>query len=132
MSAIGPRRPGMPSMVTGPMLALGAVAAVVVVLGTLMAFGVLDVLAPLRLNVLGASGLVIGATFLASAAIESALSPVAGRLSDRRGALWPIQISLTAAIVVSLLAPLLAPAPVLVVFLIVGVPAFFSAAICEL
>ena len=89
-----------------------------------LAFGVLDVLAPLRLSALGASGLVIGATFLASAAIESALSPVAGRLSDRRGALWPIQISLTAAIVVSLLAPLLAPAPVLVVFLIVGVPAF--------
>jgi MFS family permease len=89
-----------------------------------LAFGVLDVLAPLRLNALGASGLVIGATFLASAAIESALSPVAGRLSDRRGALWPIQISLAAAIVVSLLAPLLAPAPVLVVFLIVGIPAF--------
>jgi MFS family permease len=89
-----------------------------------LAFGVLDVLAPLRLNALGASGLVIGATFLASAAIESALSPVAGRLSDRRGALWPIQISLAAATVVSLLAPLLAPAPVLVVFLIVGIPAF--------
>jgi MFS family permease len=89
-----------------------------------MAFGVVDVLAPLRLNALGASGLVIGATFLASAAIEAALSPVAGRLSDRRGALWPIQISLAAAIAVSLLAPVLAPAPVLVAFLIVGMPAF--------
>jgi len=89
-----------------------------------LAFGVVDVLSPLRLNALGASGLVIGATFLAAAAIEAALSPVAGRMADRRGALWPIQISLTAAIGVSLLAPVVQPAPVLVVFLIVGLPAF--------
>jgi MFS family permease len=89
-----------------------------------LAFGVIDVLSPLRLNALGASGLVIGGTFLASAAIESGLSPVAGRMADRRGALWPIQISLTAATVVSLLAPVLQPAPVLVVFLIIGLPAF--------
>ena len=89
-----------------------------------LAFGVVDVLSPLRLNALGASGLVIGATFLVAAAIEAALSPVAGRMADRRGALWPIQISLTAAIAVSLLAPVVQPAPVLVVFLIVGLPAF--------
>ncbi len=89
-----------------------------------LAFGVVDVLAPLRLNALGASGLVIGVTFLVAAAIESALSPVAGRLSDRRGPLWPIQISLAAAVAVSLLAPVLAPAAVLVAFLIVGLPAF--------
>ena len=89
-----------------------------------LAFGVVDVLSPLRLNALGASGLVIGATFLVAAAIEAALSPVAGRMADRRGALWPIQISLTAAIGVSLLAPVVQPAPVLVVFLIVGLPAF--------
>ena len=89
-----------------------------------LAFGVVDVLSPLRLNALGASGLVIGATFLAAAAIEAGLSPVAGRMADRRGALWPIQISLTAAFAVSLLAPVLQPAPVLVVFLIVGLPAF--------
>jgi len=41
-----------------------------------LAFGVLDVLAPLRLNSLGASALVIGATFLAAAAVEAALSPL--------------------------------------------------------
>ncbi len=89
-----------------------------------LAFGVVDVLSPLRLNALGASGLVIGGTFLAAAAIEAALSPVAGRMADRRGALWPIQISLTGAIAVSVLAPVLKPAPVLVVFLIIGLPAF--------
>ena len=56
-----------------------------------LAFGVLDVLAPLRLSRLGASALLIGATFLAAAAIEAALSPLAGRLSDRRGALLPVR-----------------------------------------
>ena len=59
-----------------------------------LAFGVVDVLVPLRLAQLGATTLIIGGTFLAAAAIESALSPLAGRLSDRRGALVPIQISL--------------------------------------
>jgi MFS family permease len=89
-----------------------------------LGFGVVNVLAPLRLSHLGATGLVIGATFLASAAIESALSPLAGRLSDRRGALSPVRFSLAAAVVVSLLAPLLAPAPWLVGLLIVGMPSF--------
>lgn len=89
-----------------------------------IAFGVVDVLAPLRLSRLGSTAAVIAATFLAAAAIESALSPLAGRLSDRRGALVPIRFSLSAAVVVSLLAPLLAPAPWLIALLIVGMPAF--------
>jgi MFS family permease len=89
-----------------------------------IAFGVLDVLAPLRLSDLGASATVIGATFLGAAAIESALSPLAGRLSDRRGALVPVRISLAVAVAVSLLAPLVGPAPLLVAFLIAGMPAF--------
>ncbi len=89
-----------------------------------VAFGVIDVLAPLRLSRLGASALVIGATFLASAAIEAGLSPLAGRLSDSRGELVPVRLSLVAAVVVSLLAPVLAPAPWLIALLIVGMPAF--------
>jgi MFS family permease len=89
-----------------------------------LAFGVVDVLAPLRLSALGASAFVIGATFLAAAAIEAALSPFVGRLSDRRGPLTPVQFSLAGAIVVSLLAPLLAPAALLVVVLVVGMPSF--------
>ena len=44
-----------------------------------LAFGVMDVLAPLRLSQLGASATVIGGTFLAAAAIESGISPLAGR-----------------------------------------------------
>ena len=89
-----------------------------------VAFGVIDVLAPLRLSRLGASALVIGVTFLASAAIEAGLSPLAGRLSDSRGELVPVRLSLAAAVVVSLLAPVLAPAPWLIALLIVGMPAF--------
>ena len=89
-----------------------------------LAFGVLDVLAPLRLSQLGATATVIGAAFLGAAAIESALSPLIGRLSDRRGALLPVRLSLAVAVVVSLLAPLVAPAPLLVALLIVGLPAY--------
>jgi MFS family permease len=89
-----------------------------------MAFGVLDVLAPLRLSQLGATALLIGATFLASAAIEAGLSPLAGRLSDRRGELVPVRLSLAVAVVLSLLAPVAEPWPLLMTLLIVGMPAF--------
>jgi MFS family permease len=89
-----------------------------------IAFGVLDVLAPLRLNRLGTSALLIGATFLASAAIETGLSPLVGRLSDRRGELVPIRMSLAAAVVLSLLAPVAQPMALLMALLIIGMPAF--------
>jgi MFS family permease len=89
-----------------------------------LSFGVVDVLAPLRLNQLGASAAVIGATFLVAAAIESGISPAAGRLSDRRGALLPIRLALTAAVLVSLLAPLLPSEYLLVALLIAGLPCF--------
>lgn len=89
-----------------------------------ISFGVLDVLAPLRLGRLGVSATLIGATFLGSAAIEAGLAPVTGRLSDRRGPLMPLRISLTLAVAVSLLAPVVAPASALIVLLIVGMPAY--------
>ncbi len=89
-----------------------------------LSFGVIDVLAPLRLGRLGVDATLIGITFLASAAIEAGLAPLSGRLADRRGPLLSVRISLTAAVVVSLLAPILAPAPWLIVLLIVGMPAF--------
>jgi MFS family permease len=89
-----------------------------------IAFGVVDVLAPLRLGRLGVSATLIGVTFLATAAIEAALAPMTGRLSDRRGAFVPLRISLALAVAVSLLAPVLAPAAALIPFLIVGMPAY--------
>jgi MFS family permease len=89
-----------------------------------LAFGVLDVLAPLRLSALGAGATLIAATFLVSAALETGLSPLAGRLSDRLGALVPVQLSLAVAVVVSLLAPVVAPVAVLAAILVVGMPSF--------
>jgi len=89
-----------------------------------LAFGVLDVLAPLRLADLGATALIIAGTFLAAAGVEAALAPVAGRLADRRGPIVPIRYSLAGAVAVSLLAPTLASVWVLVPVLIVGMPAF--------
>lgn len=89
-----------------------------------IAFGVFDVLAPLRLNELGATSVVIGGTFLGSAALETGLTPLGGRLSDRRGPYLPVRISLAAGVTVSLLAPVLAPAWLLIALLICGMPAF--------
>jgi MFS family permease len=89
-----------------------------------LAFGVIDVLAPLRMASLGVTALVIAGTFLAAAGVEAALSPLAGRAADRRGAIVPIRCSLTGAVAISLLAPTLAPAAVLIPVLIVGMPSF--------
>jgi MFS family permease len=50
------------------------------------AFGALDVLAPLRLDALGATSLALGATFFAAAGTEAIVSPMAGHAADRRGA----------------------------------------------
>jgi MFS family permease len=89
-----------------------------------LAFGVIDVLAPLRMADLGVTALVIAGTFLASAGVEATLSPVAGRAADRRGAIVPIRCSLAGAVAISLLAPTLAPAAALIPVLIVGMPCF--------
>jgi MFS family permease len=70
--------------------------------------GVLEVLAPLRLDELGASGVAIGGVFLVAAGVEAAISPVAGRVSDRRGRLTPIRAGLAGAVVMALLLPLAA------------------------
>lgn len=89
-----------------------------------MAFGLLDVLAPLRLGGLGVSATLIGLTFLLSAGFEAVVAPLSGRLSDSRGPLMPVRVSLAASIVVSLLVPVVGPAAVLMVLLIVGMPAY--------
>jgi MFS family permease len=60
--------------------------------------GAINVLTPLRLDDLGASGAAIGAIFLAAAAIEGVITPLVGRVSDRRGRLAPIHIGLAGAI----------------------------------
>ncbi len=52
-------------------------------------FGAVNVLVPLRLDALGATAVAIAAVFLIAVVLESALSPRAGRMADRRGALAP-------------------------------------------
>jgi MFS family permease len=60
-------------------------------------FGVLNVLAPLRLDVLGLSALAIGFTWLVSASFEALLAPAVGRISDRRGRVVPLRAGLVGA-----------------------------------
>ena len=64
-------------------------------------FGVLSTLAPLRLSHQGWGAAAIGAVWLVGAAFESVLSPLVGRLLDRRGARLPVQASLLAATALS-------------------------------
>jgi MFS family permease len=61
-----------------------------------MAFGLMDLLVPLRLDALGASGPAIGATFFLAAGAEGVMSPLIGRLTDRRGAAAMIRAGLAA------------------------------------
>ena len=89
-----------------------------------MAFGVLNVLAPLRLAALGGTALLIAGTFLVGAAIEGIMSPLAGRQADRRGTIAPITMSLVAAIALCLLAPTVDSERALVPVLVLGMPAF--------
>jgi predicted MFS family arabinose efflux permease len=93
-----PSRPGSESEVlTTPAAALRERSMVIGMWLTALpaaAFGVLDVLAPLRLDALGATGLALGATFFAAAGTEAIISPAAGRAADRRGALPVARIGL--------------------------------------
>jgi MFS family permease len=68
-------------------------------------FGTYTVLVPLRLDALGASTVVIACVFLLAAAVEAALSPVIGRLSDRRGRLLPLRTGLTCVLLACLVLP---------------------------
>jgi MFS family permease len=91
-----------------------------------IAFGVVDVLAPLRLARLGASGTVIAGTFLCAALVESVLSPVAGRMSDRFGAARPLMVSLAVGAACGILVPLTTAVPWLVAVLVAGTPFYGS------
>jgi MFS family permease len=89
-----------------------------------LCFGVIDVLTPLRLSGLGAGAIVISAAFLGAAGLEAFASPLVGRLSDRRGRLAPVKVSLVAAVVVSALLPIVHPAWLLVALVVAGLPAY--------
>jgi MFS family permease len=83
-------------------------------------FGVLSVLGPLRLDVLGWTAAAIGVTFLVSAGLEAALSPVLGRIADRRGPTSVVAVAIAAAATVSVLLPLPDTAWLLALFVVAG------------
>jgi MFS family permease len=58
-------------------------------------FGAIEVLVPLRIDSLGGGHGVIAAGFIAGAALEATLAPMAGRLSDRVGRRMPYVSGLT-------------------------------------
>jgi MFS family permease len=64
-------------------------------------FGVLSTLAPLHLAAAGWGATAIAAVWLVAAGVETVISPIAGRVLDRRGVLIPIQLALSAAVPVS-------------------------------
>ena len=86
-----------------------------------MLSGVINVLVPLRLDELGASGIAIGAIFLVTAAIEAAISPAIGRLSDRRGRMSPIRTGLAASTVMAIVLALPEAVAVLAAVMVVAV-----------
>jgi MFS family permease len=88
--------------------------------------GSLEVLVPLRLDDLGASGAAVGAVFLVAAGVEALISPAAGRLSDRRGRLAPIRAGLAGATVMAVLLPLPGSVVLVAAALVVAVAALGS------
>lgn len=59
-----------------------------------LGFGCLGTLVPLRMDDLGATQTAVAAAFLVAAAFEATVSPVVGRISDRRGRLVPVRAGL--------------------------------------
>ena len=89
-------------------------------------FGILGVLAPLRLAELGWSSVAIGATWLVAGLLETGNNVLIGRVTDRRGALAPIRAALIASPVVALLLPWPDRAFVLALLVVCAVLAFGS------
>lgn len=81
-------------------------------------FGNLAVLAPLRLSHLGWGAAAVGATYLVSAAVEAAWSPVLGHASDRYGRFLPLRGALVSSALVCVLLPWPSRAWVLALFVV--------------
>jgi MFS family permease len=65
-------------------------------------FGILSVLGPLHLSAAGWGAAAIGAVWLVAAALETVQAPLVGRLTDRRGRLLPVRVTLAAGGLLSL------------------------------
>lgn len=87
-------------------------------------FGTTSVLIPLRLSHLGLGSVAIGGTFLAAVLLEACISPVAGRLTDRRGRRLPLVIGLVGSAVGAAVLPWPGNAAFLAVVLVLASAAF--------
>lgn len=103
--AYTPEHPQPFSRLVGALRDRRIVASIWFVLVPALLFGALNVLGPLRLDVLGLSALAIGATWLVAASFEAALSPLIGRFSDRRGRLAPLRVGLIGSAAATALLP---------------------------
>lgn len=81
--------------VVAAMLSRPVVEAAIFVAVPSVMFGAIEVLVPLRIDDLGGGHGVIAAGFIAGAALEAVLAPVAGRMSDRVGRRTPYVIGLS-------------------------------------
>jgi predicted MFS family arabinose efflux permease len=91
-----------------------------------VATGMFSVLAPLRLSQAGGGALLIAGVFFAAGAVETASSPLLGRLCDRRGEIAAARLLLAIGAIVSFMFPLLGLAGWLAVLLAAGLPAYGS------
>jgi MFS family permease len=82
--------------------------------------GIISVLAPLHLAAAGWGATAIGAVWLVGAAVETAQSPLVGRLSDRRGALVPVRYAMSAGVVTSAALALGGAAPLYALFVVLA------------
>ena len=89
-------------------------------------FGTLNVLGPLRLDVLGLSALAIGATWLVAATFEALITPAVGRVSDRRGRLAPLRAGLLGGAVTTALLPVIEHGWLLAAVIVVAACAYSS------
>jgi MFS family permease len=82
--------------------------------------GATNTLLPLRLSHFGASGVAIGVTFVVAALISTVLTPVLGRVVDRRGTMLPLAAGLGATALLLALMPLPGSALLLAVLTVVA------------
>jgi MFS family permease len=86
-------------------------------------FGAANALIPLRLAHFGASIVVVGATFLLASGISALVAPVSGRISDRRGLVWPMKVGPLASAALVALVPVPNTAPLLAVLSVLALGA---------
>jgi MFS family permease len=91
-----------------------------------MFFGVLAVLAPLRLEDLGWAAVAIGTLWLVTAGLEAIANPLVGRLSDRIGRFTPMRWSVLGGTIAAALLPWPNKAYLLALLVVCGGVAFGS------